>query len=358
MAFPYANPRKRLGSASLIGLAYISEQFFRRENQNGDAESLLIHYQLPTMPMSSDYSTPNLYCNEVSDDVVSSNAETCDQDFHATLDFLSDEESSITSVFDSEIDQMLELELLHRLRGNPSIISARKDAVNWMLKVHAYYQFRPETAYLSVNYLDCFLSSHTLPKGKGWPLQLLSVACLALAAKMEETSVPLLLDLQVKEPRFLFKPKTVQRMELFVMANLKWRLRRTTPFDFVHYFIAKLSCLGSPLKDCSQVFSRASDLIISTCQVIDFLDYPPSSIAAAAVLCATDQYQYVDDQELGYFHKRELVKKCYNLMKQTKCILAHVKQKKLQPMPSSTVGVTDAAIGISFNVHKTGVTRT
>ncbi|KAK7849247.1 cyclin-d4-1 [Quercus suber] len=272
------------------------------------------------MPMSSDYSTPNLYCNEVSDDVVSSNAETCDQDFHATLDFLSDEESSITSVFDSEIDQMLELELLHRLRGNPSIISARKDAVNWMLKVHAYYQFRPETAYLSVNYLDCFLSSHTLPKGKGWPLQLLSVACLALAAKMEETSVPLLLDLQVKEPRFLFKPKTVQRMELFVMANLKWRLRRTTPFDFVHYFIAKLSCL------------------------------------AAAVLCATDQY--VDDQELGYFHKRELVKKCYNLMKQTKCILAHVKHKTLQPMPPSTVGVTDAAIGISFNVHKTGVTRT
>ncbi|KAM4117749.1 hypothetical protein ACJW30_02G149500 [Castanea mollissima] len=282
------------------------------------------------MPMSSDYSTPNLYCNEVSDDVVSSNAETCDQDFHATLDFLSDEESSIISVFDSEIDQMLELELLHRLRGNPSIISARKDAVNWMLK-----------------------------KGKGWPLQLLSVACLALAAKMEETSVPLLLDLQVKEPRFLFQPKTVQRMELFVMSNLKWRLRRTTPFDFVHYFIAKLSCLGSPLKDCSQVFSRASDLIISTCQVIDFLDYPPSSIAAAAVLCATDQY--VDDQELGYFHKRvrkEFVKKCYNLMKQTKCILAHVKQKKLQPIPPSTVGVTDAAIGISFNVHKTGVTRT
>lgn len=55
---------------------------------------------------------------------------------------------------------------------------------------------------------------------------------------------------------------------------------------------------------------------------------------------------------------QEFVKKCYNLMKQTKCILAHVKQKKLQPIPPSTVGVTDAAIGISFNVHKTGVTRT
>lgn len=36
--------------------------------------------------------------------------------------------------------------------------------------------------------------------------------------------------------------------------------------------------------------------------VIDFLDYPPSSIAAAAVLCATDQN--MEDQELSYFHKR------------------------------------------------------
>ncbi|GMY11925.1 cyclin-D1-1-like isoform X2 [Fagus crenata] len=300
--------------------------------------------------------SPILYCNEVATDVVSSNADICDHDFHATLDFLSDYESSIISVFDSEMDQMLELESIHRLRGNPGIVSARKDAVNWMLKVHAYYQFRPETAYLSVNYLDRFLSSHTLPKGKGWPLQLLSVACLALAAKMEETSVPLLIDLQVKEPRFLFKPKTVQRMELLVMANLKWRLHRTTPFDFVHYFIAKLSCLGSPLNDCSHVLSHASDLIISTCQMIDFLDYPPSSIAAAAVLCATDQY--VDDQELGYFHKRELVKNCYNLMKQTKCLLAHVKQQKLQPLPPSTVGVPDAAIGRSYNIHKIGLTRT
>ena len=36
-----------------------------------------------------------------------------------------------------------------------------------------------------------------LQKGKAWMIQLLSVACLSLAAKMEETEVPLLLDLQV-----------------------------------------------------------------------------------------------------------------------------------------------------------------
>jgi cyclin D1/2/4 len=34
---------------------------------------------------------------------------------------------------------------------------------------------------------------------KAWMTQLLSVACLSLAAKMEETSVPQSLDLQVRK---------------------------------------------------------------------------------------------------------------------------------------------------------------
>ncbi|KAF5463626.1 hypothetical protein F2P56_013785 [Juglans regia] len=316
------------------------------------------------MFMSSPYSTPNLYCNEVAAEVVSSNADLiCDHDVeHETLDLLSYDDSSIISLFDSEIDQMRELESLRHVRGDSGLISARKDAVNWMLKVHTCYRFRPETAYLSVNYLDRFLSSHSLPQGRGWPLQLLSVACLALAAKMEETSVPLLLDLQVKEPKFLFKPKTVQRMELLVLANLKWRLRITTPFDFVPYFISKFSCLGSPrpLNDYSQAFSRASDLIISACRVMDYLDCPPSAIAAAAVLCATDQN--VDHRELGYFHKRvskESVKTCFELMKQNKCLMGHVKQQKLQPVPPIIpVAEFEAGLGRSCNAQKTGVTRT
>lgn len=36
-----------------------------------------------------------------------------------------------------------------------------------------------------------------LQQGKAWMLQLLSVACISLAAKMEESEVPILLDLQV-----------------------------------------------------------------------------------------------------------------------------------------------------------------
>jgi len=39
-----------------------------------------------------------------------------------------------------------------------------------------------------------------LQQGKDWMLQLLSVACISLAAKMEESEVPILLDLQVCAP--------------------------------------------------------------------------------------------------------------------------------------------------------------
>ena len=40
----------------------------------------------------------------------------------------------------------------------------------------------------------------------GWVFQLLSVACLSLATKMEETSVPPLLELQVKPESFFPQP--------------------------------------------------------------------------------------------------------------------------------------------------------
>ncbi|RQO99525.1 hypothetical protein POPTR_014G005550v4 [Populus trichocarpa] len=66
-------------------------------------------------------------------------------------------------------------------------------------KAHASYRFKPETAYLSVSYFHCFILSRPLQQGKGWPLQLLAVACLSLAAKLEETRVPSLLEIHINE---------------------------------------------------------------------------------------------------------------------------------------------------------------
>ncbi|XP_030496665.2 cyclin-D1-1 [Cannabis sativa] len=317
------------------------------------------------MSLSQDYSNFDLYCNELEasdddyDDVVISHQVSSFNDhiLSSNSDFLHNEATSIVNSFDSEVDQLqvLDSDMILRFRNDSGFVSARVEAVNWILKVHAYYQFRPETAYLSVNYYDRFLLSTTLPKGKGWPSQLLSVTCLSLAAKMEEISVPLLLDLQTKEPKFMFEPKTIQRMELIVMANLKWRLHLVTPFDFVHYFIWKLSSIGfqSEYQNHHHILiSHTSNIIVLTCQVIEFLEFSPSTIGAAAVICAAEQYIDEYDQIWGCFHhrvSRERVRKCYNLMKHSICPLPQMKRPKLKPEPTcvSLLEVEPSKIGVT-----------
>lgn len=88
-------------------------------------------------------------------------------------------------------------ELHTTLQTDPSLAEARGDAVEWMFKVIAYYSFSALTAVLAVDYLDRFIVSFHFQKGKPWMIQLTAVACVSLAAKVEETQVPLLLDLQV-----------------------------------------------------------------------------------------------------------------------------------------------------------------
>ncbi|KAJ6907006.1 cyclin-D1-1-like [Populus alba x Populus x berolinensis] len=269
------------------------------------------------MSVSADVSTPSvsLYCNEPAGDALCSNNADGISEINSACFPVDIDESYIDNILVSELHQMPETELITRFPGIPESGSAHQETLNWMLKVHAYYRFRPETAYLSANYFHCFMLSHALQKGKGWPLQLLAVACLSVAAKLEETRVPSLLDIQTLEPRFLFKPSTVQRMELLVMGSLKWRLHIITPFSFLHYFIAKLSNLSPRSKNL--ILARSSDLIISTCRVMNILAYTPSTIAAAAVLWVTDQS--IGCPKLECFHDRmnkEMVKGCYNLIKQ------------------------------------------
>lgn len=73
----------------------------------------------------------------------------------------------------------------------------RVEAVSWISKVCAHYGFSALTTVLAVNYFDRFITSLRFQRDKPWMTQLTAVACLSLAAKMEETHVPLLLDLQV-----------------------------------------------------------------------------------------------------------------------------------------------------------------
>lgn len=229
-----------------------------------------------------------------------------------------------------------------RFRSQPLDASAREESVAWILKVHAFYGFRPLTAYLSVNYFDRFLYSRSLPQPNGWPMQLLSVACLSLAAKMEEPLVPPLLDLQTEGAKYVFEPRTIRRMELLVLSVLDWRLRSITPFTFISFFAWKVDPTGTGV---GFLISRATDVILSNIQETSFLEYRPSCIAVAAVLSAASDIPSLSLRNPENAESwcdglsKEKIISCYRLMQK----LVHSSSKRKPPKVLPQFRVTTQA---------------
>ncbi|XP_057528819.1 cyclin-D1-1-like [Amaranthus tricolor] len=220
--------------------------------------------------------------------------------------------------------------------------SSRSRSVAWILKVRAFFGFHAVTAYLAVNYLDRFLNSHHLPQTGGWSLQLLSVACLSLAAKMEEPLVPSLLDLQVESgpTKFTFNSKTIQRMELLVLSVLNWRLNLVTPFTFISFFAYKVDTSGNCI---GLLIARSTDIILSNTHAGSLEEYWPSSIAAAAILCAASELptlSFVTPEHAESWCDglcKEKVRDCYKLMQQL--VVDNSRRKSIKVIPQFRVTV-------------------
>ncbi|KAJ8497255.1 hypothetical protein OPV22_007807 [Ensete ventricosum] len=216
------------------------------------------------------------------------------------------------------------------------LLSARREAVEWVDRTAARHAFSVLTAMLAVNYLDrCFLPSAAagglrLQKDKPWMGRLAAVACLSLAAKVEETSVPLLLDLQAaatpepEENKYVFEAKTIRRMELLVLSTLSWRMNPVTPLSFVHHLLLRLYP-----KDKNAISTTTAALIrelMGGCETIllsviadwRWVRYPASVWAAAALLHAAEgaaAESYQTHHHIAFLNvPKEKVEECYQLM--------------------------------------------
>ncbi|GER36947.1 cyclin [Striga asiatica] len=200
---------------------------------------------------------------------------------------------------------------------NLTLSAARKEAVEWVLKVNARYGFSPLTAVLAVNYLDRFLVGVGFQAEKPWMAHLLAVACLSLAAKVEETHVPLLLDLQVEDAKYYFEAKTVQRMELLVLSGLKWRMNPVTPLSFLDHVIRRL---GLKTHVHWEFLRSCEDLLLSVVPDPRFSCYLPSVLATATMLHVIHQVEPLrafvyENQLLGVLKiNKEELDECYELI--------------------------------------------
>lgn len=264
-----------------------------------------------------------------------------------SIPFQSDE--ILCLMFEKESEHLPRGDFLQRLRSSDLDLCVRKEALDWIYKAHAHYRFGALSVCLAVNYLDRFLSLYELPRGKKWCVQLLAVACLSIAAKMEEVNVPLTVDLQVADPKFVFESKTIKRMELLVLSTLKWRIQACTPCSFIDYFLGKMNNVDMiPL---GSLIYRSIQFILKTMKGIDFLEFRPSEISAAVAICVTREILTLDIDEAmsSIIHvEKARVLKCVEMIQDLTFItetsnVASGRTIVAAPVPHSPNGVLDAA---------------
>ncbi|XP_043725913.1 cyclin-D4-1-like [Telopea speciosissima] len=258
----------------------------------------------------------------------------------------------VSNLLEKEREMMPRDDYLARLQSGGLDVSARNDSVDWIYKVYQYYSFEPLTACLAINYLDRFLSEHEIPSGSSsfdntepWKYQLLSVSCLSVAAKMEETNVPLSLDLQVIEGYLIFESKNIQRMELLLLSALKWRTNAVTPLSFIDYFLDRI--INPETRDPKSLVSRSVDMILRTTKGAEFLDFRPSEIALAVAISVAGENQTIDmnkafDSCSSPHLNKERVLKCHEQVQE-------VMNLRTTTPPLSPAGILDAAALLSYS---------
>ncbi|MED6124572.1 Cyclin-A1-1, variant 3 [Stylosanthes scabra] len=104
---------------------------------------------------------------------------------------------------------------------NPSM---RAILIDWLVEVAEEYRLVPDTLYLTVNYIDRYLSGNPMNRQK---LQLLGVASMMVASKYEEICAPQVEEFCYITDNTYFKEEVLQ-MESAVLNYLKFEMTAPT----------------------------------------------------------------------------------------------------------------------------------
>ncbi|KAF5198385.1 Cyclin-d5-1 [Thalictrum thalictroides] len=311
---------------------------------------------------SSSVSLPNLLCRESDEDACFINEETeqVDSFFRLNNLFVSENDDEyIQMLIRRENTTFIDRSSSSNNNNNDCLMMksnddwlkcARLDSIQWILKIRTFLGFCFQTAYLSITYLDQFLSKRSIDSEKTWAIQLLSVACLTLAAKMEEVTVPALSEFSIED--YKFESKVIQRMELLVLNTLEWRMASITPFAYLHYFITKIS---DESQHKNNMVSRTVDHVLAIVKEMNLIDQRPSTIAVAAVLAASSKEFTRKMVELKMCSlsacgslQYDNVFTCYNLMLDLEMEKVKTPKFVISPDLSSIYSSSTDVIGDSF----------
>lgn len=163
------------------------------------------------------------------------------------------------------------------MKKQPDITdNMRSILVDWLIEVAEEYKLHRETLFLSVNYIDRFLSQMSVLRGK---LQLVGAACMFMASKYEEIYPP-----DVGEFVYItddtYTKRQVLRMEHLVLKVLSFDIAVPTINVFTDWYLKKL--------DASDQLSHLT-MFLTELSLIDgsvFMKYVPSVVSTAALCLA------------------------------------------------------------------------
>lgn len=149
--------------------------------------------------------------------------------------------------------------------------SMRSILMDWLVQVHNRFALLPETLFLTVNYIDRFLSSKMVSLGK---LQLVGATAIFVAAKYEEINCP-----SVQEIVFMvdggYTVDEILKAERFMLSMLQFELGWPGPMSFLRR-ISKADDYDLETRTLAKYFLEVT--------IMDerFIGCPPSYLAAGA----------------------------------------------------------------------------
>ncbi|XP_076920088.1 G2/mitotic-specific cyclin C13-1-like [Bidens hawaiensis] len=153
-------------------------------------------------------------------------------------------------------------------------VNMRSVLVDWLVEVVEEFKLLPDTLYLTISYIDRFLSSNVLNRQR---LQLLGVSSMLIASKYEEISPPHTEDFCYITDNTYTKQEVV-KMEADVLKALKFEMGNPTVRTFLRRFRIGQEDYNEPNLQLEFLSYYLAELSLLEYNCIKFL---PSLVAAS-----------------------------------------------------------------------------
>lgn len=180
---------------------------------------------------------------------------------------------------ESEVNKRPSTDFMEKIQKDINA-SMRAILIDWLVEVAEEYKLVPDTLYLTVNYIDRYLSGNPVNRQR---LQLLGVACMMIAAKYEEICAPQVEEFCYITDNTYFKEEVLQ-MESSVLNFLKFGVTAPTTKCFVRRFLQAAQTLNTfPALQLECLSNYIAELSLLE---YNMLRYLPSLIAASVIFLA------------------------------------------------------------------------